>query len=321
MAAVSAVMIAILVLMAGQAGQVSTTLSRASARASARAPALPPPPANVPDPHFVSAQLAAGTLLTAVPLPTGAEPASSPPPGSPALAHPGVVPGSPYLVDRSAWWTAPGSLPAVVAWLRAHAPPGADMAATGASFLHGVVEWQGVGWSFASQGPAVTWMQLAVMVAPDGPGMVGMRADAQVIWDPLRTRASLIPPDVDSITVTELPGSDGVTATSTTLAPPVTSTSGAVVARYVAVVDALPVDDVPILNCPAWTGLRFQVVLANRQGSAVASITGDAAQCGGYALSINGMRQSTVSDPNQTFLHMVASTLGVALTSSGAPRS
>jgi hypothetical protein len=316
MAATSAVMIAVLLPLGGTAGPESTTLSRAPepGRPSAAA-------ATQPDPHLVAAQLAVGALLTVVPLPAGAEPTASAPPGAPALAHPAVVPGSPYLVDRSAWWTAPGTPSAVVAWVGAHAPPGAQMAGTGLSSVHGVVEWQAVGWSFPSQQPAVTFSQPSVMVAPDGPGTVGIRADAQVIWDPLRTQVSLIPPDVRSITVTEQSGSDGFTSTSTTLAASVTSTARAVVARFVAVVDALPVDDVPILNCPAWTGLRFQVVFASRGGDTVAAISGDASQCGGYDLTVNGIHQPPVSDPSQTLLRMVAATLGIALTSAGAPRS
>ncbi len=313
LATAGAAIVAVVLPTGGQAGPESTSLARASP--SVRPPAAAPRT----DPHLVAAQVAAGALLTVVSLPAGAVPSSSIPPGAPALAQPGVEPGSPYLVDRSAWWTAPGSLSSVVTWVRAHAPPGAEMAGTGLSSVHGIVEWQVVGWSFPAQEPAVTWSQLSVMVAPDGPATVGIRADAQAIWDPLRTRQSVIPSDVMSVTVTEQAGGDALAATSTTLAPSVISTSRAVVRRYVAVVDALPVDDVPILNCPAWTGLGFHVVFARRNGSTVASVSGDAAQCGGYGLTVNGTRQLSVSDPSETLLHMVAATLGIALTSAGAP--
>jgi hypothetical protein len=315
LAAASAVTVAVLLPVGGLAGSESTTLSRESE------PSPPPATANLPDPHFVAAQLAAEALLTVVRLPPGAAPVSSTPPGAPALAQPAVVPGTPYLVDRSVWWTVPGTLDAVMTWVRAHAPPGGELAGTGLTSQRGIVEWQTVGWRYPPQEPAVTGSQLSVTVAPDGPGTVGIRADAQVIWDPLRTSASMILPAVTSITVTEQVGSDGFASTSTTLAPSVTLTSAAAVARYVRVVDALPVTVFPILNCPAWTGLSFQLVFATENGDTVATLNGTADQCGGYELSVNGIRQPPVSDPNETLLHMVATTLGITLASAGEPTS
>ena len=217
-------------------------------------------------------------------------------------------------MDQTAWWTAPGPIDSVIGWVRSHAPSGSTTAATGSSWLRGVEEWEATGWSFPPAGQAVTCRQLSVMVAPDTTDAVAMRVDAQVIWDPVRAPASLISPsDVRSVTVSQQMGEPWSPGTSTTLVPSVTVTDSSLVQRYVETVNGLPVDDIPYLNCPAWTGLRFEVTFNEGDGSIIAMVSGDEARCGGYALTVDGHTQPALSDPEKSLLKLVSSTLDVPL--------
>ena len=266
-----------------------------------------------PDPHLLAARLDAAQLLNLVPVSPGAEPSPTAP--SPVVSHPPTEPATPYLVDQATWWTAPGTMDSVIAWVQAHAPPGTTMGGSGFASDHGVVQWRATGWMFPPQPRVLTSRQLSVMVAPNGPA-VAIRADAQVIWDPVRAPSSLIPDSqVTSITVTQLPSEPWSPTTSTTLSPAVTLTEQSSVDRYVEIVNSLPVDDGGVRSCPAWTGFKFQVTFKGAGGSVVATLTGDEAQCGGYGLTVGGQSQKALSDPDRQLLRLVSSTLGIPLSS------
>jgi hypothetical protein len=273
------------------------------------------PPVQEPslDPHLLAARLATAQLLTFTPVPPGAQPSSSPP--TPAVARPFDQPATPYLVDQAAWWTAPGTMDSVIAWAQVHPPPGrTTMGGTGSSSVHGVIQLEGIGWVFPPESRVLTDRQLSVMVASDGPDTVALRADAQVIWDPVRASTSLISANaVASVTVTQLPSEPWSPTTNTTLAPTVTVTEPPVVDRYVMVVNSLPVDDNGIMSCPAWTGLRFEVTFHSADGSVVATVTGDEAQCGGFGFTVKDQTQAALSDPDRSLLELVSSTLGLPL--------
>ena len=266
------------------------------------------------DPHLAAARLDAAQLLVLAPVPPGAQPSTSAPPGVPAVSQPPATPGSPYLVDQAAWWTALGTMDSVMSWVRSHAPSGSTMAGSGSSWDRGVEEWEATGWSFPPDGQVVTYRQLSVMVAPDGSDAVAIRADGQVIWVPTRAIASLIlPDDVRSVTVSQQMSEPWSPGTSTAPVPNVTVTDPSLVRDYVETVNGLPVDDVPYLNCPAWTGLRFEVTFNEGDGSVIATVTGDEARCGGYALTVDGHTQPALSDPDKSLLKLVSSTLDVPL--------
>ena len=265
------------------------------------------------DPHLAAARQEAASLLARVPLPPGAVPSATDPAAAPALAQAPETPVSPDLVDRAGWWTAPGTVASAIAWAKAHPPPGTQTAGTGSSSQHGVVEWEATGWSFPAQDETLTLRQLSVMAAPDGPGTVALRADAQIVWDPLRSLDSLVNRRaVRSVTVSEGTGF-GAPAPGPSPPPTVAVSIPSIVSAFVGAVNGLPVDDNGVVSCPAFTGLAFRVVLGGAGGRIVAVVSGDQAQCGGYALSVGGHRQAAVSDPRRRLLHLVAANLEVPL--------
>jgi hypothetical protein len=189
------------------------------------------------------------------------------------------------------------------------------MTSTGQSSTHGDIEWEAIGWAFPPDGQSVTYQQLSVMVATDGVGTVALRADAQVIWDPVRAATSLIAQgDVQSITVTQTPGFGGV-ASTTAPGRTVTSTNRSIVDHYVSVVDALPVDDMGVVSCPALSGVGFRVDFTRSGGAVVATVAGNEEECGGLSLTVDGTQQAGLSDPNRRLLNLVSTTLGVPLAS------
>ncbi len=268
------------------------------------------------DRHAAAAADAA-SLLALAPVPPGAQPASS----SPVAETSGApqTPGTPDLVDQSTWWTAPGSTALVTAWVQAHVPPGAAMVGSGSTSTRGTVTSRYVVFAFAARQPVLTERALTAMVAPDGPAQVALRADAQVVWDPARSAASLVEPAmVGSITVTRRPGFPMLAGPGTTVGLPahdttVTTTNPALVHHIVTVLDGLPVDNSGVHSCPAWSGLAFTMNLVARDKTTLATVSGNQAQCGGLALTVGGKPQPSVDDPGDVLLGQVASMLGTHL--------
>ncbi|HUY20761.1 MAG TPA: hypothetical protein VMV22_00320 [Acidimicrobiales bacterium] len=75
------------------------------------------------DPHRVVARADAASLLRLVPVPPGAQPSEGRPAGVTTLEQAPSTPGTPDVVDLAAWWTAPGTMGSVIAWVQAHRRP------------------------------------------------------------------------------------------------------------------------------------------------------------------------------------------------------
>lgn len=138
------------------------------------------------------AHTVATRLLAEVHLPSGSTQVSSAP--APMLTAPAAFPMSPNLVDVSAWWTAPGSVDDLIAYVQAHPPAGLD--GSGGGYGGGSTELTFGGTSTADYAAP----QLVIVATASG-GRVAVRADAQVIWRPARTAAETVPTDVSAATV------------------------------------------------------------------------------------------------------------------------
>jgi hypothetical protein len=211
-------------------------------------------------------------------------------------------PMSPDLVTRTRWYRAPGAPLAVLAWITEHCPAGMTLSGSG-----------GAGWIPARCGsarqlrppPAAPGMprsglhfppvwddtfsgaagELMVSVAADGPGMVAVRVDAQVVWLPAKPAGERVPATARVVTITHVPGSGPQPAGDA----PVTVTDPATVARIAAVIDRLPVYPPGIRFCPLDDGSGMRLTFrAAISGPALAVVTAQSGGCGTVAVTIGG---------------------------------
>jgi hypothetical protein len=266
---------------------------------------------TLPDPH-AAAVAAASALLALTPVPPGAQRRASSP--VPATDQAPETPASPDLVDQPAWWTAPGTIDTVIAWVDAHAPAGGTGAGHASESTRGVTNWLATGFTFPAVAPMLTARQLAVLVAPDGPGHVALRADAQVLWRPRRSPDSLIDPvAVQSITVDQGSGATGPATPATQgSGTAATSANRAIILRIVNELNGLPVDNAGVLSCPAAIRPGFSVRLVGDRGAVIATVSGSRSECGGLNLIVGGKRQPAVDDPGHALLDLVTSLSGAA---------
>ena len=122
--------------------------------------------------------LHADRMLDAAIVPPGSVPVFSLPGG--VFAQPSQQPGCTPLIDQTRYWMVPGDPRGIAAFLRAHAPPG--------------IPNNGAGWSGTAGGQTISYdvldtergnsenspADLDFTVAALGPGMTGIRADAEV---------------------------------------------------------------------------------------------------------------------------------------------
>ena len=260
-----------------------------------------PIPASAPGRHQVALGEAMA-LLAVVRVPNGAVRVSTTP--VPATSSPPQVPGTPDLVDQSAFWTAPGTVAAVTAWERINVPVGATLAGQGALSTWGITNYRYVVFALSAKQPVLTSQMLVMTVAPDGANEVALRADAQVVWDPARTKESLLNPQlVKSITITAQDPIGRKVAMQLT--------DERRIRHMVAVLNHLPVDNSGPHSCPAIVGIRFEAVFTGQAQKTLAMVSGDQAECEGLSLVVADKAQPNVDDPGEAFLHMVASTINV----------
>lgn len=259
--------------------------------------------------RHVLAVKSASALLKAAPLPAGAEPE----PSSPVLAtaQPPQRSGAPAFVDLVAWWSAPGSMPTVFAWLQTQVPGGARYQGQGSLLNGAVAEYGYVMYSFPAVPPILTSRLLLVTVAPINAHSVAIRVDAQIIWDPARSGRSLVDPAaVSSITVIEqtaLPTSDGVVVPFYAFAR---VTNPRLLHSIVKVFDGLPVDDNgPGCNLQAY-GPGLTMTFIGQDNRTVATAVGDENSCTGLALVVDDKPQASVDDPNFRLFDLVEPILG-----------
>ena len=245
----------------GKRGREGAGIARAAAPLSAVAAALAmlvpagssgasagPPVRHTGAANRQAAQHDAATLLSRFRLPPGATPLTAEPAGDGGvLAHPGSgAVATPTVIDRHRWWTTTGQHASVISFIRAHAPRGAKLLASGSS-----VEGPGlpVGRFLAYQWPprpAVLRSRQLVIAIVDLPGgRTGIRADAQVQWTIPRPADERIPPGVGELDVTRgLPHR----------APEVSRhvTNPAEIHRLVAMIDRLQTIQPGAWACPAF---------------------------------------------------------------------
>lgn len=239
-------------LVAGLAGWIVRTSQHVSHRAALADPprgcigdaeALPEQPLFGPDgtlscsddPHFLAALSDVEHALTTVQELPHSTPVADPPTAH--LSGPSMVPMDGGLIDRAAFWTAPGTATDALAYLKAHPPTGMSSGGTGTD--------TGPTYSletlmFSSGGRDEPSLNITVEAYAGG---VAVRADAMGFWTPTKQPSDLIGQvySVD-ITLGTLSGAD---------VPMVQRTvTGEAAQRLADAIDALPLATPIIQSCP-----------------------------------------------------------------------
>jgi hypothetical protein len=97
------------------------------------------------------------------------------------FAQPSQEPGCAPLIDQARYWIVPGDPQDIAAFLRAHAPPGIPNSGTGQLSTAGgqTISYDVIDTERGNGGGSPA--ELDITVAALGAGMVGIRADAEVV--------------------------------------------------------------------------------------------------------------------------------------------
>lgn len=150
----------------------------------------PPHPAGSSRPvdsHQAAFRAAAEILATAPALPGATRRDRAP---VPALARASSIEGAQH-VQRTGFWTAPGTVAAATTYLQAHPPKGMRLFSTDEP---GVPELRTLGF----QAGAFRWLEYTIVSYRSG---VAVRADALVFWAPRRSPADTVPASATSVDV------------------------------------------------------------------------------------------------------------------------
>ena len=247
---------------------------------------------------------AAGILAAFAVPPGAARLTQAPSAGGGALKKPPQAPGDSDLIDKAAWYRAPGTPQAVLAWESHHAPKSFARTGSGSSTAAGGVSIRFDMYTL----PAITRLLdsrgMLVEVIPAGANTTDVRVDAQVTWVPARAAASMIPSgDVHAVTLALAPPPNGHSKPPT----PVSVTAKAKVAALVRLVNTMQSASPTIYaGCQPIDYGALTLTFAAKPGAhalATAAISLEA--CGYTTLTIGGHHYS-LGGPGPDYAHTVA---------------
>jgi hypothetical protein len=261
------------------AARAQTSSSHASSSADAAARAV----SATGETPRQRAEKDAAAILTSFAVPPGGHRLAGPPslPGG-VLKTPASFLVSNWEVHLTAFWEAPGSPQAVLAWERAHLPRRFALGDAG----FGPPAWDR-GFELAPEGALVS-RELDVEVASTGGGQTGIRVDAWVAWQPPRPASSLIPPTARTVAIADL-----YNDSATPNRPPVTVTitDPGAVRKLAALIDGLPLSTTPPeASCPS-SRPSLSLTFRARPGGPALAIAQTGQQCYSVALTVRGARQ------------------------------
>ena len=211
-----------------------------------------------------------------------------------SLAQSDARPVTPDLASVTRWWRVPGRPQEVLAWIRAHLPPGFTPAGAGVGTRSGSEWWTRV---FALPAvPDVLTQRELVVLAVRSRSQSSIRVDAQVVWLPARPVAELIPPAARVLTVTPVFGFNPAPR-ARRLDRAFTVTDPATVARIAAVVNGLTRFPGGAFSCPAESGGQMRLTFFTRRGGpVVARLTAEYGGCGVVSVRIDGRDMPGLSE-------------------------
>jgi hypothetical protein len=262
---------------------VAPTQTSSSAAAAARAVSA----ANETPKQRAEKDAAAILASFAVP-PGGHRLAAAPSLPGGVLKSPISFLGATWEVHLTAFWEAPGSPQAVLAWEQAHLSRRFTLG--DADF--GPPAWDR-GFELAPEGVLVS-RELDVEVASAGGGQTGIRLDAWVAWQPPRPASSLIPATAGTVTIAEL--SAGPPA-ARRLPAPVTITNPGAVRKLAALINGLPLSTTPAdVPCPLSMNPFLSLTFRARPGGPALATAQTGQQCYSVALTVRGDQQLPLRD-------------------------
>ena len=217
-----------------------------------------------------------------------------------SLTAPGMGPqATPDVATATQWWRAPGRPQAVLAWIRAHLPPGFSVASSGSGAYEPTPSvtlpesWTDM-FALPPVPGVLTQRWLVVLAVPDH-SQTAIRADAQVVWLPARPAAERIPPGARIVTVTPVFGLNAVKRLEH-LDRAFTVTDPARVARITAVIDGLTRFPPGTFSCPADFAAAMRLTFrASASGPVLARLSADYDGCGAVSVSIGGRDMPALS--------------------------
>jgi hypothetical protein len=276
------------------AGRSSGTSAQTfSSPASASAAAAVRPVSATSQTVKQRAEKAAAGILASVPMPPGGHRLAAP------LSLPGRPPQSPSIYVVAAWevhltayWEAPGSPRAVLAWEVAHLPRdyGADCGSPGPPPWSCGFDIPGPGVPLGVTSQSVLIGQiLDVEVASAGRGRTGIRLDAWVAWVKPRPASSLIPPPARTVTIANIGGGRPLA--------PVTISDPATVRKLAARIDGLGLSTTAVgTPCPAPVGPYLSLTFRARPGGPVLALVQTGQGCYTIGLTVRGEQQPALAN-------------------------
>jgi hypothetical protein len=228
------------------------------------------------------------------------------------------------LVDAHSWWRVPGTLDAILAYLKAHPPRGESSSGTGSgsSRVSGpgsrTVSYGEVTFDFPAPPGVLDSRTLTVKATSIGADVTAVRVDAEDAWEIPRPSSERIPAGVHEIDVVR-----AIVGRPPTVSAHVVDASE--VAAIVKLLDALPVVQPGVIGCPmipagaATVTLTFRaksggVLLARAAQLALAWEIPTA--CDPVTLTIGGRAQHPLL-AGSAFLTAIGKLLNLPLAASG----
>ncbi len=240
--------------------------------------------AQAPTPQQLAVTDADAMLASFVLPPGGEKLSAAPAAGGGVLSQPASSPQTPTLVQKTAWYQAPGGPQSVLAWERAQL--GKHYATFGSgSGSSGTAQF----WDQTFALPAITGVidtrQLIVEVTAAAGGETDIRVDAQVTWLPARPASAYVPATAAVVRVSlDLGGNAGRDKPPA----PATITDRSVVSEFAAIINGLPLFPPGTYSCPADDGKSLTLTFsALAGGPALATATVALDGCGGVSLAVS----------------------------------
>jgi hypothetical protein len=217
-----------------------------------------------------------------------------------SLNQSGARPVIPDLASVTRWWRVSGRPQEVLAWIRAHLPPGFTPAGTGVGTGTSADASTGSGWwtsvfALPAVPDVLTQRELVVLAVRSG-SQTAIRVDAQVVWLPARPVAERVPPAARVLTVAPVFGFNP-DPRAERLDRAFTVTDPATVARIAAVVNGLTRFPGGTFSCPAESGGQMRLTFLTRPGGpVVARLTAQYGGCGVVSVRIGGRDMPGLSE-------------------------